>query len=339
MGCASSSPADKASSNETSGVQGSQQALGEAAKHGAADFNNTSMSSLGGEEAASHQPPFPQATSFKRAVHPTDENSPSGPSSPISPPPRINTEALTQLNEVSAMSPNYPSPVPPVIERVVEKPPPAPAPAPPLEDDPWAALQAQYNPNNKTKPMRKTGGMEEDEDEFEMLAPPLSDLNREIESVVMGIQPQKPTSKVATPSLPPHASKSAPASTSAAATFDQFNKPSAPRGGDWGNGNLASAGTFMMGGDDGEGIVAPAPPSKLNQSLRKPHGAAAASHPPPQTLMDASSVPQQANLDDLGVADFDQDELDALMDDIEAETNTLGDDLAAKLARFEALDD
>lgn len=222
------------------------------------------------------------------------------------PPFMVPSEPLNQQAEDLAPGQVY------SLQEEAPEPAAAPPPPPPPEDDPWAALQAQYNPNANKKSAVRKSGMDDDDDDFEMVAPGVS-AGSEIEAeYALLTRPQARGSKAATPSATAH-------------SYQQSAPPAQkPKGGDWGNGDLALAGTLMLN----ETESAP-PPSKFNQSLRKPA-------PPP--VEDYAVIPKQAKLDDLGVADFDQSELDALMDDIEP-ADKMGDELAAKLARFEALDD
>lgn len=296
----------------------SSHAVSEAAKQQSqSEIQTVSMSSIGEDKDFGRQKPpsiqHRQEEEPRRNHEPEVVNLKSPPSLPPSAPPLpqfvVPGDSLNQPSEVSAPGQVH-SP------QEEESPGPAPAPPPPPEDDPWAALQAQYNPKaNKSKAALRKSGMEDD-DEFEMLAPGVS-AGAEIEAeYAMVMKPRSRGSKAVTPSTAVHPNQqSAPAQK--------------PKGGDWGNGDLAMAGTLMLNENE------PAPlPSKLNQSLRKPGREIL----PP--IMDYASVPKQAKLDDLGVADFDQSELDALMDDIdEKHNNQMGDELAAKLAKFEADND
>lgn len=200
------------------------------------------------------------------------------------------------------------------------------------DDDPWTHLQAKYKPNTGPRVLkqqvsrtRKTGNFsDDDEDDFEMLEPGKIDDSFAV-----------PNIKSVTPSA-------------VLATFGHNQKPQKavgpPKGGSWGNGELAAQGTLMMGALEdvppSHKRQAPLPavgvsnhdaPMSPSSTIRTSHAGGGKNSNQLRGAGGAGAASGTA-VETIGVEDF--EDVDALLAS-EMEGSKMGDDLAKKLAKYE----
>ncbi|KAG1659759.1 hypothetical protein FOA52_004414 [Chlamydomonas sp. UWO 241] len=182
-------------------------------------------------------------------------------------------------------------------------------------NDPWAALQSKYANAQEAPPKgqynSKLRNVTEDDDEVEMLL----DGNMELGDLGAGRGRWRGGSS----------GKSGPAPQSPV----QVQQPTGPRGGGWGNGDLAVNGTLMLGDTQPQ-----SPARQTQQPLPSDYA-------PPKSRGGAgggSSQPKAQSTEVMGFEDMEDMDVDAMIKQ-EMDDGGLNADLAAKLKRFEALDD